>query len=32
MLWQDLRQVAVFNAQGQETGVITRERIIQEGV
>jgi len=31
MLWQDLRQVAVFNAQGQETGVITRERIIQEG-
>lgn len=32
MLWKDLRQVAVFNAQGQETGVITRERIIQEGV
>jgi len=32
MLWRDLRQVAVFNAQGQETGVITRERIIQEGV
>lgn len=31
MLWQDLPQVAVFNAHGQETGVITRERIIQEG-
>lgn len=31
MLWQDLHQVAVFNAQGQETGVISRERIIQEG-
>ena len=31
MLWQDLPQVAVFNAQGQEIGVINRERIIQEG-
>ena len=31
MLWQDLPQVSVFNAQGQEIGVINRERIIQEG-
>lgn len=31
MLWQDRPQVAVFNARGEETGVITRERIIQEG-
>lgn len=31
MLWQELEQVAVFNAQGQETGVIRRERIIQDG-
>ncbi|WP_286222504.1 ABC transporter ATP-binding protein [Marinobacter apostichopi] len=31
MLWKDLAEVAVFNARGQETGVITRERIIQEG-
>ena len=31
MLWKDLGEVAVINARGQETGVITRERIIQEG-
>lgn len=31
MLWQDLHQVAVFNAQGMETGFITRERVIREG-
>ncbi|WP_372982906.1 ABC transporter ATP-binding protein [Marinobacter sediminum] len=31
MLWKDLGEVAVLNARGQETGVITRERIIQEG-
>ena len=31
MLWQDRNQVPVFNAEGQETGTITRERIIQEG-
>lgn len=31
MLWQDLHEVSVFNARGEETGVITRERIIREG-
>ena len=31
MLWQNWRQVPVFNADGQETGTITRDRIIQEG-
>lgn len=31
MLWQDAQQVPVLNAQGEETGVITRERIIREG-
>lgn len=31
MLWQDRHQVAVFNVRGQETGVITRERIMREG-
>lgn len=31
MLWQDRHQVAVFNARGQETGVITREHILREG-
>lgn len=32
MLWQDLKQLAVFNARGEETGVITRERIMQDGL
>ncbi len=31
MLWQNWNHVPVFNAEGQETGTITRERIIQEG-
>ncbi|EMP54873.1 glycine betaine/carnitine/choline ABC transporter ATP-binding protein [Marinobacter santoriniensis NKSG1] len=31
MLWQDAPQVPVFNSRGEETGVITRERIVQEG-
>lgn len=31
MLWQDLAEVAVFNDQGQETGWISRARIIEEG-
>ncbi|MFO7527323.1 MAG: ABC transporter ATP-binding protein [Marinobacter sp.] len=31
MLWRDAQQMAVFNARGEETGVITRERIIREG-
>jgi osmoprotectant transport system ATP-binding protein len=31
MLWQNWSQVPVFNADGQETGTITRDRIIQEG-
>lgn len=31
MLWQDLQELAVLNAQGEETGVITRERILREG-
>lgn len=31
MLWQDLAEVAVFNDQGQETGRISRARIIEEG-
>ena len=31
MLWRDLPEMAVFNAQGQESGVITRERILQGG-
>ena len=31
MLWQGAEQVPVFNARGEETGVITRERLIQEG-
>ncbi|WP_148864042.1 ABC transporter ATP-binding protein [Marinobacter fonticola] len=31
MLWQDLPQVAVFNARGEETGIISRERVIQGG-
>ncbi|WP_404365502.1 ABC transporter ATP-binding protein [Marinobacter sp.] len=32
MLWQDLGEIPVFNAEGQQTGVISRDRIIQEGV
>ena len=32
MLWQDLPQVAVVNASGQETGVITRDCIMRGGV
>lgn len=31
MLWQDTPQVPVFNSRGEETGVITRERIVREG-
>jgi len=31
MLWQDLAEVAVFNDQGEETGRISRARIIEEG-
>ncbi|MBW7469491.1 ABC transporter ATP-binding protein [Marinobacter sp. M216] len=31
MLWRGLQEVSVFNAHGEETGVITRERIIREG-
>ena len=31
MLWQNWNQVPVFNADGEETGTITRERIIREG-
>lgn len=31
MLWQDLPAVSVFNSQGEETGIITRERIVQGG-
>ncbi|MGM0952216.1 MAG: ABC transporter ATP-binding protein [Pseudomonadota bacterium] len=31
MLWKAVPQVAVFNANGEETGVITRECIMQDG-
>lgn len=31
MLWQDLAEVAVLNDQGEETGRISRARIIEEG-
>ena len=31
MLWKDLAEVPVFNDQGQETGRISRARIIEEG-
>ncbi len=31
MLWRACNQMPVFNANGEETGMITRERIIQEG-
>ena len=31
MLWQDVPQLPVLDANGQETGVITRERVMQAG-
>ena len=31
MLWQDLPQVAVFNTNGEETGVLSREILMQGG-
>lgn len=31
MLWQGRDQVPVFNTDGQETGIITRERIMRDG-
>ncbi|HKK57171.1 ABC transporter ATP-binding protein [Marinobacter sp.] len=31
MLWQDCNRMPVFNASGDETGVISREQIMQEG-
>lgn len=31
MLWQDVPQLPVLDASGQETGVITRERVMQAG-